>query len=116
MPRLNNTPGSSAYSSLLIHIFLNVDNPARILPPIQVEYFRSGGAEIRIFVSRKASFFTSCSSRSPNPVTSEGQEEAREEGRGDGPLTRVPPPLRTTFPNKLFRRSISARLIESTTT
>lgn len=59
---------SSWYSSAEIHIFLNVLRPARIEPPIQVEYLRSGGAEMRIFVSRSASFLTSCNSRSPKPV------------------------------------------------
>lgn len=34
--------------------FLNVFNPAKILPPIQVEYFRSGGAQILIFNSSPA--------------------------------------------------------------
>jgi hypothetical protein len=34
-------------------------------PPIQVENFRSGGAEMRIFTSRGASFRTSFRSRSP---------------------------------------------------
>lgn len=58
----------SWYSSADTHIFLNVLRPARMLPPIQVEYLRSGGALIRILVSRRASFLTSCSSRSPKPV------------------------------------------------
>lgn len=61
----------SWYSSALTHIFLNVLRPARILPPIQVEYLRSGGAEILIFVSLNASFFTSCNSLSPNPSIDE---------------------------------------------
>jgi hypothetical protein len=36
--------GSSWYSSLEIIIFLNVLRPAKMDPPIHVEYFRSGGA------------------------------------------------------------------------
>jgi len=34
-------------------------------PPIHVEYLRSGGADIRIFTSRGASFRVSFSKRSP---------------------------------------------------
>lgn len=37
------------------HTFLNVLNPAKILPPIQVEYFLSGGAKILILISFTAS-------------------------------------------------------------
>lgn len=36
--------GLSRYSSKVTHIFLNVDRPANMEPPIHVEYFRSGGA------------------------------------------------------------------------
>jgi len=35
--------------------FLKVLNPARMLPPIQVEYFLSGGAKILILMSFTAS-------------------------------------------------------------
>ena len=41
----------SMYSALVINIVLKVDREANIDPPIQVEYIRSGGAAIRIFVS-----------------------------------------------------------------
>lgn len=61
----------SWYSSAETHIFLNVLSPARMDPPIQVLYLRSGGALMRILVSRSASFFTSCSNRSPNPAAHE---------------------------------------------
>jgi hypothetical protein len=37
-PCFQMAPGSSLYSSALIHIFLKVDRPARMEPPIQVEY------------------------------------------------------------------------------
>ena len=36
----------SSYSCLLIHICWKVDREARIEPPIQTEYLRSGGAMI----------------------------------------------------------------------
>jgi hypothetical protein len=45
-----------------------------------------------------------------------GRGRRKKGGRNDTPFTSVPPPLNTTFPNKLFLRSKSARLIESTTT
>ncbi len=40
----------SSYSALVIHIVWKVDNEARIEPPIQTEYLRSGGAMILIFM------------------------------------------------------------------
>lgn len=78
------------------HTFLNVLNPANILPPIQVLYFRSGGANILIRVSLGASFCTSCSSRSPKPFVS------------------VAPPDRMMFEYRDFLRSMSVLLIAST--
>lgn len=48
--------------------FLNVLNPARIDPPIHVLYFRSGGANILIFISLTARRRTSERRRSPNPL------------------------------------------------
>lgn len=77
--------------------FRNVLRPARMLPPIHVLYFRSGGANILIRMSFTASRCTSWSSRSPNPLQS------------------VEPPDKTMFPNSDFRRSISVRLMASTT-
>lgn len=68
----------SWYSSADTHIFLNVLRPARIEPPIQVEYLRSGGALIRILVSRSASFLTSCRRRSPKPARAEEVVEERQ--------------------------------------
>ena len=40
----------SSYSCLLIHICWKVDSEARMEPPIQTEYLRSGGAMILIFI------------------------------------------------------------------
>lgn len=79
------------------HTFRNVLSPAKILPPIHVEYFRSGGAKILIRISLTANRCTSCKSRSPNPFVN------------------VLPPDRTMFPKRFFRRSRSVRLIASTT-
>lgn len=44
--------------------------PARMLPPIHVEYLRSGGAKIFILMSLTASFCSSVKSRSPKPFVS----------------------------------------------
>jgi len=52
------------------HTFLNVLNPARILPPIHVEYFLSGGAKIFILISLTATRCTSVRRRSPKPLVS----------------------------------------------
>lgn len=65
--------------------FLNVLKPARIEPPIQVEYFRSGGAKILIFSSLIASFFVSFSSRSPKPWWNEERRQNRRYRIGGGP-------------------------------
>jgi len=40
----------SSYSCLLIHICWKVESDARMEPPIQTEYFLSGGAMILIFM------------------------------------------------------------------
>lgn len=40
----------SSYSALEIHIVWKVDNDAKIEPPIQTEYLRSGGAMILILM------------------------------------------------------------------
>ena len=44
----------SSYSCFDIHIFWKVDSDARIEPPIQVEYFLSGGAMILTFMPEGA--------------------------------------------------------------
>jgi hypothetical protein len=46
---------------------LKLSNEAKIEPPIQVEYSRSWGAEILIFVSLGEGRRSSDKSRSPNP-------------------------------------------------
>ena len=79
------------------HTFLKVLSPAKILPPIQVEYFLSGGAKILILISFTANFCTSCSNLSPKPFVN------------------VLPPDKTIFPNRDFRRSRSVRFMASTT-
>lgn len=76
--------------------FLKVLNPAKILPPIQVLYFRSGGAKILIRISLTANFCNSCNNLSPKPFVN------------------VAPPDKTIFPKRFFRKSISVRLIAST--
>jgi hypothetical protein len=40
----------SSYSCFEIYIFWNVDRETGLGPPIQVEYFRSGGARILTFM------------------------------------------------------------------
>jgi hypothetical protein len=40
----------SSYSCLLIHICWNVESEAKMDPPIQTEYFLSGGAIILTFI------------------------------------------------------------------
>ena len=59
---------SSSYSLFDTHIFLKVSRDDRMLPPIQVEYNRSCGAEILILISLGASFLTSDKRRSPKPL------------------------------------------------
>merc|ERR1712087_369861 len=54
----------SSYSSFLIHISSKVDNDDKMEPPIQTEYFLSGGAIILIVIESGAKFFTSCCTRS----------------------------------------------------
>lgn len=57
----------SSYSSLEIHICWKVDNEARIDPPIQTEYFRSGGATILTFMEDGARAVISFCMRSDMP-------------------------------------------------
>jgi len=61
-----------------VRTFLKVLKPARIEPPIHVLYFRSGGANILIFMSLTASLRTSESSRSPNPIVRTRHELIRQ--------------------------------------
>jgi hypothetical protein len=70
----------SSYSSLEIHICWNVDKEAKIEPPIQTEYFLSGGAMILIFMVEGAKAVNSFCILSEIPGNM------------------VVPPERTTFP------------------
>lgn len=73
----------------------NVLKPAKIPPPIQVVYFRSAGAEIRIFMSSTANRLISRISRSGKFLHS------------------VEPPDRTMLRYRSLRRSRSVRVIAS---
>ena len=79
------------------HTLRKVLRPARMLPPIQVEYLRSGGAKIFILISLTATFCSSVNNRSPKP------------------LVRVLPPDKTILLYRDFLRSRSTRLIASAT-
>eukprot|EP00953_Heterococcus_sp_UTEX-ZZ885_P002597 1918-Heterococcus_DN1.PRE.1 len=57
----------SSYSALLIHICWKVDREARIEPPIQTLYLRSGGATTLIFMVLGARAVSSLVMRSPMP-------------------------------------------------
>jgi len=57
----------SSYSCLEIHICWNVEREARIEPPIQTEYLRSGGAMILIFMVEGARAVISFCIRSAMP-------------------------------------------------
>lgn len=78
----------------MTHILRKVDKEARMDPPIQVEYFRSGGAYILIFVSLDVDFLNSDNNLSPNPLKS------------------VEPPDKRIFEYKDERRSMSTFEIE----
>jgi len=70
----------SSYSSLEIHICWKVEREAKIDPPIQTEYFLSGGAMILIFMVDGAKAVSSFCILSAMPGNM------------------VEPPERTTFP------------------
>ena len=57
----------SSYSCFEIHICWKVDREARIEPPIQTEYFRSGGAMILTRIEEGASATISFCMRSEIP-------------------------------------------------
>lgn len=70
IPRLNSADAPcSSYSAFDTHMDLNVAKDARMDPPIQVLYNRSGDAAILIFMSLgdKECLRTSFSNRSPKP-------------------------------------------------
>jgi len=58
----------SSYSFFEIHICWNVEREAKIEPPIQTEYLRSGGAMILIFIELGAKEVISFCIRSAIPV------------------------------------------------
>merc|ERR1712151_686394 len=57
----------SSYSALEIHICWKVLNEDKMEPPIQTEYFRSGGATTLIFIVDGAKAVSSFVMRSPMP-------------------------------------------------
>merc|ERR1719164_453586 len=57
----------SSYSALEIHICWKVEREARMDPPIQTEYFLSGGATTLIFMVEGARALSSLVMRSPMP-------------------------------------------------
>merc|ERR1711998_194883 len=79
----------SSYSALLIHICWKVDRDARMDPPIQTEYLRSGGATTLIFMVDGARAWISLVRRSEMPANM------------------VVPPERTMFAYRSFLISTS---------
>merc|ERR1719502_37614 len=57
----------SSYSTLEIHICWNVERDDKMDPPIQTEYFLSGGATTLIFIVEGANAVSSLVIRSPMP-------------------------------------------------
>merc|ERR1712001_727980 len=84
----------SSYSVLEIHICWKVLNEERMDPPIQTEYFRSGGATTLIFIVEGARAVSSFVMRSPMPENM------------------VVPPERTTFAYKSLRMSTSVFMMD----
>merc|ERR1719408_972727 len=86
---------ASSYSCFVIHICWNVLKEERMDPPIQTEYFRSGGATTLIFTVAGASAVSSRVIRSPIPANI------------------VVPPESTTFWYNSLRMSTSHFMIDS---
>merc|ERR1711937_444373 len=84
----------SSYSVFEIHICWNVERDARIEPPIQTEYLRSGGAITLIFMVGGARAWTSFWTRSAMP----------------GYM--VVPPDMTMLPHRSLRMSTSHFMME----
>ena len=76
----------SSYSLFAIHICWKVDRLARMEPPIQTLYLRSGGATTLIFMALGASAVISLLMRSAIPArdTTRQQRQARARRRGAG--------------------------------
>merc|ERR1719335_1359138 len=88
-------PGpDSSYSSFLTHMSSKVEREARMDPPIQTEYFLSGGATILTVMEEGA--FATISLLILSAI----------------PGNIVDPPDMTTFPYKSFRISMSHFMIE----
>merc|ERR1712050_753926 len=84
----------SSYSPFDIHICWKVLSEDKMEPPIQTEYFRSGGATTLIFMVEGASAVSSFVMRSPMP------------------WNMVVPPDKTTFWYKSLRMSTSHFIID----
>merc|ERR1719478_327249 len=84
---------ASSYSCFEIHICWKVLREERIDPPIQTEYFRSGGATTLIFIVEGANAVNSLVMRSPMPANI------------------VVPPDKTTFEYRSLRMSTSHFMI-----
>lgn len=63
----------SSYSCFEIHIVWNVDNDAKIEPPIHTEYLRSGGAIILILMVDGANAVISFCIRSAIPTNEDNK-------------------------------------------
>eukprot|EP00967_Tisochrysis_lutea_P037716 scaffold45300_cov15-Tisochrysis_lutea.AAC.2 len=63
----------SSYSDLAIHICWKVDKEARMEPPIQTLYLRSGGATTLIFIALGARAVISLLMRSAMPASEAGE-------------------------------------------
>merc|ERR1712168_1193888 len=88
-------PGpDSSYSSLVIHMDWKGEREARMEPPIQTEYLRSGGAMILILMVEGARFVISFCIRSAIPGSM------------------VVPPDMTVFANRSFLMSMSHLMME----
>merc|ERR1712048_1212010 len=85
---------ASSYSALVIHMAWKVDKEAKIEPPIQTEYFRSGGEMTLTFMVEGARAVISFCIRSAIP----------------GYM--VVPPERTLLAYKSFRISMSHFMME----
>lgn len=89
----------SSYSCLEIHICWKVDKDAKMEPPIQTEYLRSGGAMILTFIDDGARAVISFCIRSAIPGYYRGvSDNFAQLIRVRGKHTMVVPPDMTMFP------------------
>merc|ERR1719483_1281075 len=87
----------SSYSCLEIHICWKVDREARMDPPIQTEYFLSGGAMILILMVDGARAVISFCIRSRSLLP---QRESTPSGLEDPSLLPCPPSSRCGSPSR----------------